>query len=69
MSGEAPHRCSHDDCEEALPSGTQIPEGWTVARVEEFGKHNVRCYYVYLCPGHILTTATKQTSLFNEAPT
>jgi len=62
--------CSHDDCPERLPRGTQFPGGWTVARVEEFGKNNVRVYYVYLCPAHVLTTVTKQISLFTsgEAP-
>lgn len=45
----------------------KVPAGWTVARVEEYKERSIDVYFIYLCPGHKLTTANKQTSLFEEA--
>lgn len=46
-----------------------MPPGWTMARIEEYGEKTVSFYYIYLCPKHMLTSTTKQTSLFSEVPT
>lgn len=63
--------CSHDGCQERLPSshfGQEIPPGWTVARVEEHHDNTISFYYVYLCPRHKLTSTERQTNLFPGEP-
>lgn len=66
MSNER-HICSHDECPEEMPSGTKIPEGWTVAIVEEYKKTSVVVYNLHLCPNHKLNSVPKQTTLFGDA--
>lgn len=59
--------CSHPGCHERLPGshqGQEIPPGWTVARIEEHGKSTIKCYYLYLCPEHVIASAGRQAKLF-----
>jgi hypothetical protein len=35
-----------------------------VARIEEHGKTTIKCYYLYLCPEHIMASAIRQAKLF-----
>lgn len=61
-------RCCHNGCETYMPEdASKVPAGWTIARVEEYKEKSIEVYHVYLCPDHKLTTASKQTSLFEEA--
>jgi hypothetical protein len=60
------YTCSHVGCLARLPGsyrGTEIPPGWTVARIEEHTVTTVNLYYIYLCPRHKLTSTERQTSL------
>lgn len=59
--------CSHKGCDQSY--ATDVPAGWTVARVEEYYKDHVKSHYVYLCPKHKLVTAPKQASLFEDERT
>lgn len=59
-------KCSREGCQSKLPPGTEIPEGWTVARVEEYARDQVRVYYVYVCPNDFLTASEKQGLLFEN---
>lgn len=64
MAGEEPRSCSRDGCESKLPSGTEIPPGWTICRVEAYGVEKVTVYYLYICNGCVLSADKKQGQLF-----
>lgn len=67
MGDEENRRCSREGCTSELPAdGEKIPDGWTVARLEEYKKKTISTYYLYLCPNEKLTASPKQTTLFPE---
>jgi len=58
------------ECGAKLPAGTDIPKGWTVARIEKFGETKVIVFYLYVCPSCTINVTKKQKALFeNEVPT
>jgi len=59
-------RCSHDDCENVMPPGHEIPPGWTHAVIEKHGRSSISVCHAYTCPNHVLTTAAAQGGLFGE---
>lgn len=59
-------KCSRVDCLSKLPAGTQIPEGWTVGRMETYGRETVEVFYVYICPNCVLDAHGKQGQLFSK---
>lgn len=59
-----PRACSREGCTSRLPPGTEIPEGWTIARVEKFKRDTVEVYHLYICPSCVLTATEKQGQLF-----
>lgn len=62
--GEESRSCSREGCESKLPAGTEIPPGWTVGRMENYSVERVTVYYVYICPGCVLSADKKQGQLF-----
>lgn len=65
MPGER-QPCAHDGCPSELPGDeNKIPPGWSVARVELYGKKNIVVTYYYCCPNHRLATTERQKSLFD----
>jgi hypothetical protein len=56
------HHCT--GCQKELPEGRDLPEGWSYARVEKFGRENKVVFYLYACPKCTINVTQKQTDLF-----
>ena len=56
--------CSH--CQLPMPpdrGGHEIAVGWTVVRIETHNQKDIDIYYLYLCPGDMLKTTSRQATL------